>query len=115
MYYIERKLLFNVGVISKTKRFHRVSYIAVDYINRKITLSISSWEDKKSFLESMNDSAIDGVFNDVAIQFDSIDFNIDPVLFALTLLIKKEDSLFYRANIKRVYNFEEWKNEHSSD
>lgn len=100
MYYIEKDLQFIEGVKYVNYGFHTVSQLWFDYINTELSAHIGSWEDIESF--KRGDPGKVSVFQ---YDFTENDYNVDPNLFALRLLVQQEGSIFYKSEIKKIYNF----------
>ena len=104
MYYIEDSIRFVQGIHEFNLGFHRINQIRVDYINTEVELQIASYESKEAFKNSEMAKKITAFM----INFDLTDYNIDPNLFALRLLIS-QPGLFYKKEIKKVYDMsKEW-------
>lgn len=103
MYYIEQAITLLDGMINKTFNLHTVAQIRVDYINKEIELQIASYDNRQQWRENQAQKITGLLFN-----YTEMDYNLDIVLVALRALVVNQDSVFYKAEIKKCYNLEEF-------
>ena len=103
MYYIEDDITFQDGITTKTLNLHTIGQIRVDYINNEIEVQIASFANRQDWV---NDNArkITGFI----FKYEIFDFDVDPNLLAFRNLISMSNSLFYKKEIKKCYNMEEF-------
>lgn len=109
MYYIDRELNLNTGVKYDTYSIHIISSISVDFITNEISCTISSyknWNDvSRNFIKAEN---VDACGNYFRCSYVYNSFDTDPNLHSLRILIDTKESPFYRSEIRRIYNDEEF-------
>lgn len=103
MYYIEDDITFQDGIITKTLNLHTIGQIRVDYINNEIEVQIASFANRQDWV---NDNA--GKITGFIFKYEIFDFDVDPNLLAFRNLISMPNSLFYKKEIKKCYNMEDF-------
>ncbi len=103
MYYIEDDITFQDGITTKTLNLHTIGQIRVDYINNEIEVQIASFANRQDWV---NDNA--GKITGFIFKYEIFDFDVDPNLLAFRNLISMPNSLFYKKEIKKCYNMEEF-------
>ena len=103
MYYIEDDITFQDGITTKTLNLHTIGQIRVDYINNEIEVQIASFANRQDWV---NDNA--GKITGFIFKYEIFDFDVDPNLLAFRNLISMSNSLFYKKEIKKCYNVEEF-------
>lgn len=112
MYYIEQELKMSKGVISIPYYIHTTTSFTVDLLNREITLYLASYQSFEDLAKSYvgRDSTVNVNFTPLYLKYNTFDFASNPMLFALQLAISDTNSVFYKAEIKRLYQVEEYLN-----
>ena len=103
MYYVEDDITFQDGITTKTLNLHTIGQIRVDYINNEIEVQIASFANRQDWV---NDNA--GKITGFIFKYEIFDFDVDPNLLAFRNLISMSNSLFYKKEIKKCYNIEEF-------
>lgn len=96
MYYLDHEIEISIDFLNKKKmKFHTVSSIKVDYVNKLVNFELSSYLDRSVFDDNPTNAFVS--FLDLN---GCPNFSIDPILWVMRVLISNPDSPFYRAEIK---------------
>lgn len=102
MYYIDDEVEINKSFTEKVKcKWHIVSRLTIDYVNKNTLIELASWVDKDDFIHNKDQSLV--TFLTVN---DSPRFSVDPSLFALRSLTMVEGSPFYHKEVKCDYSID---------
>lgn len=104
MYYVEKEIEVTAGIERKTLNFFRIMQLRFDYQNTEFEAQIAGYKSKEAFKQDPKRPA-SKMFS-VLFNFDDeiLDYNIDPNVFIWRQLIQKKDSIFYKAELKKVYD-----------
>ena len=106
MYYINKEVRLNSGVVHDLYDFHIITHLGVNYVTQEISATLCSYKSlldlAKNFINK--DANVDLCSNYFNLRYDISTFNLDPSLVALRTLVSTEDSQFFKAEIKRIYD-----------
>ena len=107
MYYLDKNIVLTSGFKQEEYSVHIITYLGADYLNREMVAHVMSFKSMldlaKSFINK--DSTVSCVSSSFSLKYDMETFNIDPVLVALRILtLSDKNSVFYKAEIKRIYS-----------
>lgn len=106
MYYLDKRVMLTSGFKQDQYSVHIVTYLGIDYLNREMVAYVMSFKSMQDLAKSFirKDSTVNCVSSSFSLKYDMDSFDIDPVLVALRILtLSDKDSIFHKAEIRRMY------------
>ncbi|SMB89371.1 hypothetical protein SAMN05660772_02871 [Pasteurella testudinis DSM 23072] len=97
MYYLDKSVLLQKDLRFMSFKYHAISQIRVDYINKEIEVQIASFSELDLLKMLLAENIVAIMFN-----YETYDFNKDINYNCLKLISEMTDSVFYGAEINTI-------------